>query len=56
MASRQLGANRNGWALKGVLFFVAVEARVFDGVGGAVRELECGQSCVYPLDYFQVES
>ena len=42
MASSYLGANRNGWDLKGVLFFVAVEARVFDVVGGAVRELESG--------------
>ena len=36
VAPRQLGADRNGWALKGVLFLVAVEAGVFDGVGGAV--------------------
>ena len=33
---RQLGADRNDWVLKGVLFFVAAEIGVFDGVGGAV--------------------
>ena len=50
VASRQSGANRNGWALKSVLFLDAVEARVLDGMGGAVQELECGRSCVYPRD------
>ena len=47
---RQLGADRNGWVLKGVLFFVAAETGVFDGVGGAVRKLECGRFCVHPRD------
>ena len=50
VASRQMGANRSGWALKGVLFFVAVEARVSDGVGSAIREPECGRSCLHPRD------
>ena len=50
VAPRQLGADRNDWALKGVLLFVAVGARVFDGVGGAVRKLACGGSCVHPRD------
>ena len=42
VVSRYLGMSRNGWDLKGVLFFVAVEARVFNGVGCAVRELKGG--------------
>ena len=50
VAPRRLGADRNGWVLKGVLFLVAAEAGVFDGVGGAVRKLECGRSCVHPRD------
>ena len=40
VAPRQLGADRNGSVLKGVLFLVAAETGVFDGVGGAVRKLE----------------
>ena len=35
---RQLGADRNDWVLKGVLFFVAAETGVSDGVGGAVQK------------------
>ena len=39
----QLGPDKNDWVLKGVLFFVAAETGVFDGVGGAVRKRECGE-------------
>ena len=47
-----LGADRKGRVFKGVLFFVAAETGVFDGVGAAVRKLECGQFCVHPRDCF----
>ena len=43
VAPRQLREDRNGWVLKGVFFLVAAETGVFDGVGGAVRKLECGR-------------
>ena len=47
---RQLGADINGSVSKGLLFFVAAETGVFDGVGGAVRKLKCGRFCVHPRD------
>ena len=47
---RQFGADRKGWVSKGVLFFVAAETGVFDGLGGAVRKLECCRFCGHPRD------